>query len=298
MDLSFGKVGFAIGTGRCGTEFIARAAAGEANVASTHERNPYNETFHRYAKWYGLPIDSEGFLHQKDLEIGQDLQEKAYSFESSAYLSLSVIELYERYEAKFLLLVRSPERVVNSFYHKGWYAAPMVRKDPNLAPSYQECESFHHVLARFAPSGDKFIQWNAMSRVGKLAWYWNALNTRVLEQFAHIPSANWCIEKIETLDYERYQQAARFLGFKSTMEADNYQALVKQRPNAFSNVPTIASWSQQEIAEFEAEVAPMAEALGYEHRVRNMPVPFENHSAEERSVGLFSSAIRKLRGRS
>lgn len=262
-----GRVGFAVGTGRCGTKFIARAAELEPEVAASHERNPYNETFHRYCQWYRLPVDGEGFLHQIGREIAQDLAGHAFSLEASAYLSLSVLELYERFGAKFLLLVRAPEKVVNSFYHKGWYASPAVRRDPDLAPGYQENESFHHVLARFMPSGEKFLPWNAMTRVGKLAWYWNAMNGRILEQFAALPQEHWRVEKIEELDYARYCDAAAFLGYPVTISEPTYEALRAGRPNSFQGVPTTAGWSEQEIAEFESEAAPLARELGYEYRV-------------------------------
>jgi hypothetical protein len=42
------KVGFAIGTGRCGTKFLAKVIELEPGISSVHERNPINETFHRY----------------------------------------------------------------------------------------------------------------------------------------------------------------------------------------------------------------------------------------------------------
>ena len=115
------KINFAIGTGRCGTKFLYKVLDLEPNVASVHERNPLNETFHRYCKWYDIPVDHEGFLHTKEQEIQADLDQFDCSFEASAHLSLSVEELYQRFNAKFILLVRSPHEVVNSYLRKGWY---------------------------------------------------------------------------------------------------------------------------------------------------------------------------------
>jgi len=291
-----GRVGFAIGTGRCGTEFIARVAGLEPDVAASHERNPFNESFHRYCQWYGLPVDGEGFLVQAESEIRQDLMTRSFSFESSAYLSLSVRELWQRLGAKFVLLVRSPERVVNSFHRKGWYSAPIHRADPQLAPGFQENESFHHTLARFMPSGEKFLQWNRLSRIGKLAWYWNALNERSIEMLSAIPQDYWRVEKIEELDYERYLDTARFLGFEPVVNRDAYETLVETKPNRFSGVRTVESWSAQEIAEFEAEVEPMARRLGYEHRVERMEVPEEAPAPAEEKAGwrerLRSSLVK------
>lgn len=277
------QVSFAIGTGRCGTKFIAQVVDREPSVSSVHERNPLNETFHRYCKWYGLPIDHEGFLETKVREIQQDLDNYLSSFEASAFLSLSIQELYDRFGAKFLLLVRRPEQVVNSYLHKGWYDKPAVRTNPNLPPSYQECNDFHHFLGRIMPSGEKFLEWNQMSRVGKLAWYWNTLNAKVLEQFEGIPETHWRIEKLEDLSYSRYLEIAQFFCFQSGVTQEMYEELTQRRPNAYSRVPTIATWTTSEIVEFEAEVAPMAQRFGYEHRVSCLPIPKPRQVVVEQS---------------
>jgi hypothetical protein len=286
-----GKVGFAVGTGRCGTEFMARVASLEPHVASVHERNALNETFHRYCKWYDLPVDDEGFLHTKEIEIRQDLRKYSYSFESSAHLSLSVQELYENFGSKFVLLVRRPEQVVKSFIlFKDLYNAPIVRRDPDLAVGYQECKHFHHFLGRFVPSGEKFFQWVEMTQVGRVAWYWNALNARVLEEFSGIPETHWCVVKLEELDYACYVDVAGFLGYNPTISQLDYDALVKRRPNASHGLPrTIDSWTPQERAEFEAEVMPVAVRLGYEYRVEKLPPskPVMPSSFFERLRGYF-----------
>jgi len=263
-------VGFAIGTGRCGTKFIAQAIGMELGVSSSHERNILNESFHRYCKWYELPVDNDGFLHTKQLEIQKDLENNLFSFESSAQLSSSIQELYNRFEAKFLLIVRSPERVVNSFIRKGNYNEPFICSNPKLALGYQDCNEFHHFLGRIAPTGEYFFKWNQMTQFGKLAWYWNAVNSKIVEQFDKIPESNWRIEKIEALVYNRYIELARFFGFDSKISKQDYDKLVESRPNALINVPTIAAWSATAIAEFESEVAPMADRCGYEYKVERL----------------------------
>lgn len=268
-----GNVGFAIGTGRCGTTFLAKALKLEQEVASVHERNRLNETFHRYCKWYQLPVDHEGFLHTKESEIRQDLHNKSFSFEASAYLSLSVVELYQRFGAKFILMVRSPERMINAYIRKGWYDSPMVRANSQLALGYQDVAEFHHFLGRIVPSGKKFQQWQQMNRIGKLAWYWNVMNASVLEQFEKIPETYWRVEKLEALNYKRYLEITQFLGFQSSLTQKAYNTLAKYRHNELPNVPTIDMWNAAEIAEFEIQVAPVAKKLGYEYRVDRLPVP-------------------------
>lgn len=265
-----GLVSFAVGTGRCGTKFLSEVISLEPEAASVHERNPLNETFHRYCKWYGLPIDHEGFLQTKESEIQQDLKTHSRSFEASAYLSLSLQELYDRFQAKFILLVRRPDKVVNSYLRKGWYSQPAVRANPHLAPSYQTSRDFHHFLGRIMPSAEKFEPWNQMSRVGKLAWYWSALNAQVFAQLEAIPKTHWRVEKLEELSYERYLDIAQFIGFQPTVTQEDYEKLTKRPPNAKKRVPSSADWNSSEAIEFESEVASMATRLGYEYRVRRL----------------------------
>jgi hypothetical protein len=269
-ELTSNNISFAIGTGRCGTKFLYKVFELEPNVASVHERNPLNETFHRYCKWYDIPVDSEGFLHTKDKEIQADLAKFDYSFESSAHLSLSVEELYQRFNAKFIFLVRTPHEVVNSYLRKGWYEQPIIRSDTNFPPSYQESKRFHHFLGRIVPSGKKFEQWKQMTRVGKLAWYWNALNEKVLDQLENIPSSHWHFSKLEELTYDKYLEIATFIGINSEITQYKYTKLVQNRPNSFSDIRSIQSWTDKEIAEFEEEVAPMATHLGYEHKISKL----------------------------
>jgi len=263
------RVGFSVGTGRCGTKFIAKIVALETNVASSHERNPLNEAFHRYCKWYKLPVDNEGFLLTKQHEIEQDLKHKYFSFESSAHLSFSIKELFERFQARFILLVRRPDKVVNSYLHKGWYNREYVTSNPDLAPGYQGYK-FHHFLGRIAPQGNEFYQWNRLSRVGKLAWYWNALNSRVLEQFDKIPESHYRIVKLEELTYEKYLELSEFMGYESSIGSETYQEIAQRRPNAYLNPPSFTDWSSAEVAEFESHVAPAAEKLDYPYKIESL----------------------------
>jgi hypothetical protein len=299
---SGGVVAYAVGTGRCGTLFLKRLLELEPAVSSVHERNPLNETFHRYCKWYGLDIDSEGFLHEKGREIEADLAHARLSFESSAYLSLSVVELYERFGAKFVLMVRRPEDVINSYLRKGWYATPLIKANADLPPSYQANRHFHHFLGRIAPTGEKFNHWQDMSRVGKLAWYWNALNERVLEQFAQIPGEHWQVYKLEEFRYPQYLELARFLGLAATVSRQQFDALVSSRPNALDKVPSLQMWDDTEIAEFEREVRPMADRFGYQYRIRGLQerrsqVPVREHYRPREDSGVLASLRSFFRAR-
>lgn len=254
-----GKVAFAIGTGRCGTQFLSKVLHHERGVASAHERNPINESFHRYCQWYRLPVDHEGFLHTKEKEIRKDLQTYQLSFEASAFLSLSVQELYERFDARFVLMVRRPDQVVNSFWSKGWYAETAVWQDQNKAPGYQDLAKEHHFFSRLLPPAANFAPWEAMSRVGKLAWFWNALNLEIMSRLQELPKSQWRIIKLEELNYQTYQSLRDFLGIQPGLSERGFKALTQERPNRRRHTLTVADWSDDQIADFESQVKPAAE---------------------------------------
>jgi hypothetical protein len=155
-----GRVGFAIGSGRCGTLFLYQLMGmeAEADVASSLERNKDNGAFHRYCKWHGLPVADDGFLRVKEREILSDLEGHKYSFEASPYLSLSVKELLQCFGAKLVVLVRRLDGLVTPFVHKGFWRRSCRVRDLNLATGYkdQALEKVHTFLARIAPRGEFF----------------------------------------------------------------------------------------------------------------------------------------------
>jgi hypothetical protein len=262
------RVGFAIGTGRCGTLFLHQLLEKEPDVASSHERNPENEAFQRYCKWHRLPVDDEGFLAAKEAEILADLQQRQFSFEASPYLALSMKALHERFGAKFLLLIRRPDGVVSSFVHKGFYGKPYLLRDPELATGYQDQspERFFTYFARIAPRGDFFRTWNGMTQVGKVAWFWKAYNERTLALLEELPKESYRVLRIEDLDYPKYRELSQFMGFEAKVAQADFDALRTERPHAFWRKRGLDQWTEQEMREFEGQVGDLAERFGYERR--------------------------------
>lgn len=281
------KVGFAIGSGRCGTLFLYQLMQKEPLVASSHERNQDNETFHRYCKWHRLPVDDEGFLATKELEILSDLETHAYSFEASPHLSLSTRELHERFGAKFVFLVRRPDRVVSSFVHKGFYRRPYSVKNVDLATGYQDQtpEKVHTFFARIAPTGEFFRTWNEMTPVGKVAWFWRAWNERTLALLEGLPQDSYRIVRIEDFDYPKYREISQFLGYQAQVTQADFDALREERPHAFWRKRSIDQWAEREISEFEGQVAELALRFGYEHRIAELVDEARAERAESQRLG-------------
>lgn len=257
-------VSFCVGTGRCGTTFLAELAGLERTVAASHERLRLAATFHMYCKWYGIAVDPEGFLRDREEAIARDLESHAVSFESSALLSHSIAELSERFDARFLLLVRSPHETVASFAARGWFRDSIAWGDASLPPSIREGVEPRHFFGRNLPRGSDFARWSRLSQIGRLGWFWQARNRAILDQFRELPSGRCAIVRLEELTWDTYAEVASFLGWQVSISRDRFLAVATRRPNAGPNAPLAPStWTALERAELDAEVGALARALGY-----------------------------------
>jgi hypothetical protein len=300
-----GRVAFALGTGRSGTHFIARLFEDEPAVAAWHERHRLNDAFHRYCCWYDLEVDSGGFLATKEAGIRADLADHEISLESNALLSLSVPQLFERFDARFALIVRRPEKVVSSSLAKGLYASTPERIDPGSIPGFQPNPlRVHHPFSRLAPTGDEAVAWNAYTPIGKLSWYWRTLNARTMELLSQLPETHARVIRIEDFDYDTYRSLSSFFGSSPSLDEAAFKQRVENRPESKRETQTVHSWSDVESAEFEQETRPLAEKFGYEWRVdelrRSTPAPpapamERRSSAARRLVTVARNALSRIR---
>ncbi|MFI5318814.1 MAG: hypothetical protein ACHQ6V_04500 [Myxococcota bacterium] len=284
---------FAVGTGRSGTHFIAQLLAREPGVAAHHERAPLPDSFHRYCVWNRLAVDDAGFVANKAAGIAADRAQGKLPFEASSFLSLSIPALREAFGARFILLVRRPDRVVSSFLAKGWYADEPVRRDARLALGYQgDLLRPHHAFSRLAALGEDGERWGRLTRVGKLAYFWRRLNEAVLRDLVSLPETAKRVQALERLDYDAYAELARFIGFVPALPRGAFAELVAEKPGTRGSTGEARDWSAAEAAEFEAEVAPLAQQLGYEWRLsalRDEPRPAP-------SAPSLASRVRTLLG--
>ena len=264
------KVGFAVGTGRCGTTFLYQLMSQEANIASSHERSVFSESFHRYAKWHSLPIDEAGFKSLKTNEIDNDLSRKAFSFEASAPISLSIELLHNTFDAKFIFMVRSPERVINSYISKDWYKETSVWEDQLKAPGFTpQALHHHHFFGRMLPK-ENYQQWCEMGQVGRLAWFWNTLNIEVMKLLESLPAESYKVYRLEDFDFASYQEVINFLGLESSWTEEQFNAKVASKPNTRRNIPSVADWSDKDIEDFERETAAGRKMFNYDVDIRKI----------------------------
>lgn len=260
------SVAFAVGSGRCGTQFLAEVFGLDWQIAACHERHAFSDTFHRYCRWYDIPVDDLGFLKTKEVDMVNDLANRKVktAFEASAYLSLSLETLHRHFAARFILMIRQPEKVILSYLRKGWYRDEIHIGNPELPPSGQTCRSFHHFMGRTLPRGDEFKRWEKLTRVGKLAWFWNRINREILRQFESLPAGSVRVQKLEELDYPAFLEISNFIGVPdSKVSRRDFTRMSEGRPNSSRIRTTVQDWSSQERREFAEEARETAERMGY-----------------------------------
>lgn len=258
------RVAFALGTGRCGTFMVYELLRRDPGVAASHERNVLAECFHRYCTWYGLPVDEQAFISTKAAEIEADLRGHELSFEASAPLSFSVPTLHRAFGAKFMLFVRNPVDVVNSYLSKHWFVEEIHWGDHARAPGYhpQHVEP-HHSFGRIMPMGAAYEPWSRLGRIGKLAWTWATVNRAVREALRALPEGQSMIIRLEDFDFDAYRRMTAFLGREPRLERTAFEALMGSRPNTRQDKPTILQWSARDVAEFRDQIGSAAEEFGY-----------------------------------
>ncbi|WPJ94996.1 hypothetical protein SH580_16330 [Coraliomargarita algicola] len=262
MKNSKNTIGFATGSGRCGTNFLAKLYDQPNLVKASHERSPLNDTFHRYCKWYGVDVDPAGFIAHRQRFIDNDLSTNDFSFEASPFLALSLVELVDAFDCRIVVLVRHPSKVVSSYLSKDWYSEREIRTNSDLPPSFQKSRYFHHFLGRISPVGSEFIEWNDLTRVGKLAWYWKMINIRLLEQI-EILGDRVSLVRLEDFDFDRACETHRFLGLPGELDQAHFNSVNAAKPNSLPQSHPVEAWTDREWSEFSKYVTPLAGRLNY-----------------------------------
>jgi hypothetical protein len=128
---------------------------------------------------------------------------------------------------------------------------------------YHDIGRIEHFFGRIVPNHAEYERWVRLTRIGKLAWFWSTLHTRVLAQFAQLPNGVSTVLRLEDLDYERYVALAVFAGVNPMLSRDRFAKVVGGRPGSLWRRRSIGDWSRLELEEFTAEIGSVAPALGY-----------------------------------
>lgn len=258
---------FAVGCGRSGTHCVARLMEQDSRLDAYHLDSIGNmvaDSFLAYCLWNELPVDTEGFLSARAALVDAASRGGRLYFEANPYLAFAVRLLRGRFGAKFVHMVRRPEDVVNSHSVKGWYDALPVCSDPRLALGFQYgLERPNYSFGRVVPRGSAFADWQRLTRIGKIAWMWNATNMAVIRQLEDVPRDHHMMVKLESFDYREYLRLHKFVGGASPIAEDDFAAITSARPGRGKSTRLVESWTEVDMREFRTQTQEARAILGY-----------------------------------
>ena len=251
---------FVTGVGRSATHYLAVLFNQHSDFNSYHLDdigNAVADSFLMYSTWYHLPVDLSGFFASRSYLISKSEKDNTTYIESNPYLALSVGDISKFYpNAKFVIVIRDPRKVVLSHLNKGWYENYSPVFDLKYkAPGYQyNVASPNHFFGRICPNGLKgFKEWNTLSQVGKIAWMWNTLNLNIEKSLRSIDKIRYKIIHIDDFDYKQYLSLLDFLNCKKPIGVTQFENLRNQGIKK-TTTKKFDGWGEKEEDEFIEQI--------------------------------------------
>ena len=243
---------FVVGCPRSGTHFAAELFRNPVHYSSWHcddVGKASGDSFLGFSKWHGFPVNPKSLVAYRQQLVGRCNPPQVY-VESNCYLSLFTHELHEALASRFVLLVREPSDVVNSLFVKGWY------EDPVFAPPSFDYNTSrpNHAFGRLTPTlPEEFERWKHLTRIGKIAWFYNAFNMKVIGDLKVLPRSRWTVLRVDRCDHARFADVLEQLGEAATVCKEDFDTVSRRRPGRADRHRTRDTWTARELTEFDAE---------------------------------------------
>jgi len=125
----------------------------------------------------------------------------------------------------------------------------------------------NHALGRIMPTGEGYERWRCLTRLGKNAWYWNALYMYIKEEIDELPTTSYRIIKLEQFDYNQYLDLADLCDLGNPLSRTQFDKVTTRRPGRNKKPRDVESWSSQEKHEYLVETKPAREAFNIQGSV-------------------------------
>jgi hypothetical protein len=227
---------FATGTGRCGTMLLSQVLSTAGNTHCNHEHSvPTLVMKDAYYRGDYTDLNAASLRAIDELVVDYAKMGKSYG-ECSSHLFLVLPELYKRYgpSVRFALVVRRPDTFIGSALARGFF-------DPHHP---KPCE---HV--RPSPKTEVGGQWETLTPFEKGLWYWNMVNSTVLDVFRRLPAECTRVVRMEDINLPEVERLFQFFGLAgfSSLQPD-IRNMLDVRVNASpgqGDDRSLNPWSQE-----------------------------------------------------
>lgn len=245
---------FVLSVGRSGSNMLGDALACSSKLQAAHEPAPHLLDIN-YRAWHGNISHDEiqdALATRRDSLLARAEAAGQLYVESSHYLSFLVPALVERYNARFIHLIRDGRTFVPSAMQRGWYKWPkplrwarlqlgqrmMLRPDPSVQ---WECH-------RLWPPAE------ATTQIQRLAWLWSEYNLGIRRQLQALntPTLTVRLEDIGRDPKTELTRVLSFVGGGAIQDLDAIVAKAAAKPNRTekSGQKPRGPLSEDELAQF------------------------------------------------
>ena len=251
-------------SGRSGQRWMTSIFGSHINSSAVCEPMHEFEAFFRYVTWNKINIDLEPFYIELEKKIEKDLTKSNYSLLASPYFAFGIEELHERINPNYIFYhIRNPKEVINSLYVKGWYIENPIRKNSNCIHGIQPhwSTSIHHSLGRIIPKNDEIDEWNKLTRIGKITWYYKTINKHIIHFLENIPDENKWIFKLSEIDqnYDYYIKLAKSFKLSPLLSRKEFMTLKGNQINRAKHKRNFDDWSNVEKKDFNFQIEDLLE---------------------------------------
>ena len=248
------NLALSFGSGRSGQNWFSKIFNSHSNWIGTCERFADYEAFYRYVCYYNLPICKDEFFNLIKLSSKRDMAKYQNSFISSPYFSFSAEELTNKLKPNYIFFnIRNPIQTIESLYEKGWYLNFDNQKKIE-SPLIDISDSQYRSFSRIIPSGEYLDKWLALSRIGKITWFWSTINKTIYDDFNKIQNVYKFYVRLEDVNqnYNIYEKLSKKFKFENTMSKKQFYNVINKASNNDTNVKYVyKDWNDLEKKEFQ-----------------------------------------------
>tara|TARA_B100000767_G_scaffold254433_1_gene259835 strand:+ start:2370 stop:3293 length:924 start_codon:yes stop_codon:yes gene_type:complete len=248
------NLALSFGSGRSGQNWFSKIFNSHSNWIGTCERFADYEAFYRYVCYYNLPIYKDEFFNLIELSSKRDMAKYQNSFISSPYFSFSAKELTNKLKPNYIFFnIRNPIQTIESLYEKGWYLNfdnPKKIESPLIDISDSQYRSFSRII----PNGEYLDKWLALSRIGKITWFWSTINKTIYDDFNKIQNVDKFYVRLEDVNqnYNIYEKLSKKFKFENTMSKKQFYNVINKSSNNDTSVKYVyKDWNDLEKKEFQ-----------------------------------------------
>ena len=207
------KIFFVLGTGRSGTQTLAKILNQHPNISCHHEKS--RQLIRLAAQYLHKEVSEHEVRKELEFVFNEiSVFDRNQYFGDSDQKLVALLPFIKEFlpDAKFIWMLRHPQKVIASTYARGWYSDKENEADSKFFMPYR-----YHIWENYRINGykaGKFSKevWERMDAFEKNCWYWSYWNQLIETELLAVKEENKILLYLEKLDSNQTKNICAFLG--------------------------------------------------------------------------------------